>query len=37
MEFKRKDLLGMEDLSKEEILFILKTAKSFRGVLERPI
>ena len=37
MVFKRKDLLGMEDLSKEEILFILKTAESFRAVLERPI
>ncbi len=37
MGFKRKDLLGMEDLSKEEILFILKTAESFRAVLERPI
>jgi len=37
MVFKRKDLLGTEDLSKEEILFILKTAESFREVLERPI
>lgn len=37
MVFKRKDLLGMEELSKEEILFILKTAESFREVLERPI
>jgi len=37
MDFKRKDLLGMEDLSKEELLYILDTAKSFREVLERPI
>jgi len=37
MNFKRKDLLGIEDLSKEEILFILETTKSFREVLERPI
>jgi len=37
MNFKRKDLLGLEDLSKEEILLILDTAKSFEGVLERPI
>ncbi|TET10466.1 aspartate carbamoyltransferase catalytic subunit [Candidatus Aerophobetes bacterium] len=37
MNFKKKDLLGIEDLSKEEILFILETTKSFREVLERPI
>jgi len=37
MNFKRKDLLGLEGLSKEEILLILDTAKSFEGVLERPI
>jgi len=37
MDFKRKDLLGIEDLSKEELLYILDTTKSFREVLERPI
>ncbi len=37
MNFKRKDLLGIEDLSKEEMLFILETTKSFREILERPI
>jgi len=37
MNFKRKDLLGIEDLSKEEILFILETTKSFREILDRPI
>lgn len=37
MSFQRKDLLGMEDLSSEEIIFILDTAKSFREILERPI
>lgn len=37
MNFKRKDLLGIQDLSKEEILFILETTKSFREVLDRPI
>ena len=37
MSFEKKDLLGIEELSKEEILFILETAKSFREVLERPI
>jgi aspartate carbamoyltransferase catalytic subunit len=33
----RKDLLGLEDLSADEILSILDTAKTFREVLERPI
>ena len=37
MSFQRKDLLGIEDLSPEEIIFILDTAKSFREILERPI
>ena len=37
MNFKRKDLLGIEDLSPEEIIFILDTTKSFREILERPI
>jgi len=37
MDFKRKDLLGLEDLAEEEILFILDTAKSFREILNRPI
>jgi len=37
MNLSKKDLLGIEDLSKEEILFILETAKSFREVLDRPI
>ncbi|MBA7676566.1 MAG: aspartate carbamoyltransferase catalytic subunit [Candidatus Stahlbacteria bacterium] len=33
----RKDLLGIEDLSKEEIEEILKVAKSMEEILERPI
>ena len=37
MSFQRKDLLGIEDLSSAEIIFILDTAKSFREILERPI
>lgn len=37
MDFERKDLLGLEELTEEEILFILDTAKSFREVLDRPI
>ncbi len=37
MSFQRKDLLGIEDLSPEEIIFILDTTKSFREILERPI
>lgn len=36
-EWKRKDLLGLEELSPEEINLILETADSFREVLERPI
>jgi aspartate carbamoyltransferase catalytic subunit len=37
MIFRRKHLLGLEELSREEILHILDTARTFRGVLERPI
>lgn len=37
MEWKRKDLLGLEELSKDEILTILNTAKGFKEVLLRPI
>lgn len=37
MEFKRKHLLGLEDISAEEISLILDTAGSFKEVLERPI
>ncbi|MFZ5802749.1 MAG: aspartate carbamoyltransferase catalytic subunit [Candidatus Omnitrophota bacterium] len=33
----RKDLLGLRDLSKEEIEYILETAKSFREVSLRPV
>jgi aspartate carbamoyltransferase catalytic subunit len=36
-EFNRKHLLGMEGLSKGEILHILDTAQSFREVIMRPI
>lgn len=35
--FKRKDLTGLYNLSKEEILFFLKTAESFEEVLERDV
>ncbi|MFC1555136.1 aspartate carbamoyltransferase catalytic subunit [candidate division KSB1 bacterium] len=35
--FNRKHLLGLEDYSKDEILHILETARSFREVLDRPI
>ncbi len=37
MSFERKDLLGIEELTSEEIYFILDTAKSFRQILDRPI
>ncbi len=33
----RKDLLGLEELSVEEIVSILDTARTFREVLDRPI
>ncbi|MBI4850848.1 MAG: aspartate carbamoyltransferase catalytic subunit [Acidobacteria bacterium] len=37
MAFNHKDLLGIKDLSKEEILSILDTAKSFKEISKRPI
>jgi aspartate carbamoyltransferase catalytic subunit len=37
MKFTRKDLLGLEDLTREEIVFILDTADSFVEISERPI
>ncbi|GAG37502.1 unnamed protein product, partial [marine sediment metagenome] len=37
MEWKRKDLLELEELSPEEITLILDTAESFREVSLRPI
>ena len=33
----KKDLLGLEDLSAQEIIGILDTARTFREVLDRPI
>ncbi|MGA1876305.1 MAG: aspartate carbamoyltransferase catalytic subunit [bacterium] len=35
--FQRKDLLGIQDLEKEEICTILETAESFKEILTRPI
>jgi len=37
MDWTRKDLLGLEDLSKEEIELILSTAESFKEVSSREI
>ncbi len=37
MEWKRKHLLGLEDLSGEEILFILDTAEGFKEVSTRSV
>jgi aspartate carbamoyltransferase catalytic subunit len=37
VEPNRKDLLGMQDLSKDEIDEILKTAESMEEILKRPI
>ena len=34
---KRKDLLGIQDIGREEILEILDTAESFEEVSTRPI
>jgi len=36
-KFKRKDLLGIKDLSSEEIEIILKTAETFREVSRRDV
>ncbi len=37
MEWNRKDLLGISELSKEEILMVLDTAESFKDVSRREI
>jgi len=37
MKFERRDLLGLEDLTREEIQFILDAASSFVEISERPI
>ncbi len=37
MSLDRKDLIGLEDLSREEILEILDTAEAFRSVFDRPV
>ena len=37
MEWKRKDLIGLEDLSKEEIEIILNVAESFKDVSTRSV
>lgn len=36
-EWKRKDLLGLRDLSRDEIGLILETAKSFKQISLRPV
>lgn len=37
MNWEHKDLLGIRELSREEILFILDTADSFRDISRRDI
>jgi len=37
MKWTRKDLLGLRDLSREEIEYVLETAKSFKDVSLRPV
>ena len=36
-EFNQKHLLGLADYSKEDILYVLEQAKSFREILNRPV
>lgn len=37
MTWTRKDLLSIRELSPDELLLLLNTAKAFRGILDRPI
>lgn len=37
MSFKRKDLIGLKDLSRDEILFILETAEKLKEVNKRTV
>ncbi|MBI5206262.1 MAG: aspartate carbamoyltransferase catalytic subunit [Candidatus Firestonebacteria bacterium] len=37
MSFKRKDLLGLEELTSQEIKYILQLSESFKEILSRPI
>jgi aspartate carbamoyltransferase catalytic subunit len=37
MKWNRKDLLGLRDLSREEMMLLLETAKSFREISLRPV
>ena len=37
MILKNKDVLGLEELSAEEILGVLDIASSFRAVFDRPV
>jgi aspartate carbamoyltransferase catalytic subunit len=37
MNWTRKDLVGIEELSPEEIVFLLDTARAFKEVGERPV
>lgn len=36
-EFMQKHLLGLTDYSKEDILYVLEQARSFREILDRPV
>lgn len=37
MNWKKKDLLGLEELSRDEIEYVLDTARSFKEVSTRPV
>ena len=36
-EFNQKHLLGLADYSKEDIMYVLEQAKTFREILDRPV
>ncbi len=36
-QFQQKHLLGLSDYSKEDILYVLEQARSFREILDRPV
>ena len=36
-QFTQKHLLGLADYSKQDILFVLDQAKTFREILDRPV
>ena len=37
MQLQRKDILGLQEMTPEEIRLILKTATSHKEILSRPV